>query len=85
MRRRTSSPTVSQHDIYRARVTLTTRSLVTHSYFKLDYINQHWGGRDEYLEELANGNPKARDWQAYARGIVEDAVCFLLLLTSLLY
>ncbi|RDX47041.1 hypothetical protein OH76DRAFT_1355096, partial [Lentinus brumalis] len=46
----------------------------THSYFKLDYINQHWGGRDEYLEELANGNPKARDWQAYARGIVEDAM-----------
>ncbi len=81
-RQRTSCPTVGPNTYHCTDVTLTTSFFVTHSYFKLDYIEQNWGGRDEYLEELANGNPNARDWQAHARGIVEDAVCLLLLLMS---
>ncbi len=53
---------------------LLTPQPVTHPYFKLDYIQQHWGGQEEYLAELAEGNPDARNWQAYAREVVEQTV-----------
>ncbi len=53
---------------------LLTPQPVTHLYFKLDYIQQHWGGQEEYLAELAEGNPEARNWQAYAREVVEQTV-----------
>ncbi|RDX49552.1 hypothetical protein OH76DRAFT_1350567, partial [Lentinus brumalis] len=46
----------------------------TDPYLKLDYIQQHWGGADDYDEAIANGDPYARNWQAYAREIVDDTM-----------
>ncbi len=54
-----------------------TPPLVTHPYFKLDYIKQQWGGEDEYQEAVANGEPFPRNWQAYAQEIVEETVSTL--------
>ncbi len=48
--------------------------LVLHPYYKLAYIEQMWGGEDEYQDDLAAGLPGARNWQAYANEIVEKAV-----------
>ena len=50
---------------------------MTHPYFKLNYIEQQWGGEAEYHEEINNGNPYARNWRAYARETVEEAVLIL--------
>ncbi|TFK82993.1 hypothetical protein K466DRAFT_628748, partial [Polyporus arcularius HHB13444] len=33
-----------------------------------------WGGHDDYLADLTAGVPNARDWQKYAREVVENAV-----------
>ncbi|KAH9856303.1 hypothetical protein C2E23DRAFT_702760, partial [Lenzites betulinus] len=49
-------------------------SLLLHPYYKLAYIEQMWGGEDEYQDDLAAGLPGARNWQAYANEIVEKAM-----------
>ncbi|KZS86568.1 hypothetical protein SISNIDRAFT_399029, partial [Sistotremastrum niveocremeum HHB9708] len=49
-------------------------ALVLHPYYKLEYIKDKWGGKAEQLEEIARGNLDAKDWQAEARRIVEEAV-----------
>jgi len=49
--------------------------LVLHPYFKLTYIKHAWGGEEEEMEEVAAGNLHAKNWQAEARYILEEAVC----------
>ena len=57
-----------------ATVTDTAISSDLHPYYKLEYIEQRWGGEAEYLEDLADGVTNARNWQAYAREVIEAAV-----------
>ncbi len=45
-----------------------------HPYYKLAYITEKWGGHDEYLADVAAGEPNARNWQVYAREVIEKAV-----------
>lgn len=47
---------------------------VLHPYFKLRYIEEQWGGQEEYQANLVNSEPNARNWQKYARGVVKKAV-----------
>ncbi|KAL1947386.1 hypothetical protein VTO73DRAFT_14347 [Trametes versicolor] len=49
-------------------------SLLLHPYYKLAYIEQMWGGEEEYLADVAAGVHNARNWQAYATEIVEKAM-----------
>jgi hypothetical protein len=50
---------------------------VLHPYYKLAYIKLSWGGPDEQAAEIAAGNPKAKNWQAEARKVVEKTVSFI--------
>ncbi|RPD73175.1 hypothetical protein L226DRAFT_438021, partial [Lentinus tigrinus ALCF2SS1-7] len=43
-------------------------------YYKLDYIEQKWGGEAEQQAEIRAGNPDAKNWTAEARKVVENAV-----------
>ncbi|RPD53309.1 hypothetical protein L226DRAFT_576383 [Lentinus tigrinus ALCF2SS1-7] len=47
---------------------------VLHPYFKLHYIEEQWGGEEEYYNDLAAGVLNAQNWQKYAREVVEKAV-----------
>jgi hypothetical protein len=47
---------------------------VLHPYYKLAYIKLTWGGPEEKAEEIAAGNPDAKDWQDEAKKIVESTV-----------
>ena len=47
---------------------------VLHPYFKLEYINKHWGGEEEQKKEIANGNKYAKNWQNEALMVVERVV-----------
>ncbi|KAH9928415.1 hypothetical protein B0H21DRAFT_670095, partial [Amylocystis lapponica] len=49
-------------------------SMFIHPYYKLQYINEQWGGADEQEAERAAGNPHAKNWKAHAHGIVEAAM-----------
>jgi hypothetical protein len=51
-------------------------ALVLHPYYKLSYIAHTWGGEEEEEEEaeILAGNIYARNWQAEARKILENAV-----------
>lgn len=48
--------------------------LVIHPYFKLDWIDEHWGGAKEQQEEILKGNVHAKNWLKEAERIVETAV-----------
>jgi hypothetical protein len=50
------------------------RTLVLHPYYKLAYIKLAWGGKKEQEEEIAAGNPHAKNWQDEARKLVESGV-----------
>lgn len=54
--------------------TSLTPFTVLHPYYKLAYIEQMWGGEEEYQDDLAAGLPGARNWQVYATDIVDKAV-----------
>jgi hypothetical protein len=56
---------------------------VLHPYYKLAYIKLAWGGADEQAEEIAAGNPDAKDWQDEAKKIVENTVRWLFYITIL--
>ena len=45
-----------------------------HPYYKLAYIEENWVGVEEYQAECAAGIPDARNWQEYARQVVDEAV-----------
>jgi hypothetical protein len=47
---------------------------VLHPYYKLAYIKLSWGGPKEQAEEIAQGNPSAKDWHNKAKQIVERMV-----------
>ncbi|RDX42607.1 hypothetical protein OH76DRAFT_1298102, partial [Lentinus brumalis] len=49
-------------------------ALFLHPYFKLRYIEEQWGGEDEYQAELDAGIPNAWNWQQYARDVVEKTM-----------
>ncbi|RPD78605.1 hypothetical protein L226DRAFT_457374 [Lentinus tigrinus ALCF2SS1-7] len=49
-------------------------ALFLHPYFKLHYIEEQWGGEDEYLEDVAARVPNPRNWQKFAREVVEKNV-----------
>ncbi len=53
---------------------LTHAIVVLHPYFKLWYIEEKWGGENDYQAALANGDPNPRNWQQYARDVVEKAI-----------
>ncbi|RDX52411.1 hypothetical protein OH76DRAFT_1316067, partial [Lentinus brumalis] len=46
----------------------------TQPYYRLDYIEQKWGGEQEQRAEIAAGDPDAVNWTAYARTVVENAM-----------
>ena len=45
-----------------------------HPYYKLQYIEDNWGGAEEYARDVAAGVRGARDWVKYARETVDAAV-----------
>lgn len=47
---------------------------VIHPYFKLDWIEEHWGAEEEQQEEIRKGNVDAKNWLREAERIVESAV-----------
>ncbi|KAF8993036.1 hypothetical protein BDZ89DRAFT_973135 [Hymenopellis radicata] len=49
--------------------------LVIHPFYKLSWFEKHWGGAKEQAQEIADGNPNAKNWQEEARKVVEAAVC----------
>ncbi|TFK88464.1 hypothetical protein K466DRAFT_454038, partial [Polyporus arcularius HHB13444] len=49
-------------------------ALYLHPYYKLLYIEEQWGGEEDFLAEVMDGVPNARNWQAFARQTVEDAL-----------
>ncbi|KAI1793595.1 hypothetical protein LXA43DRAFT_885568 [Ganoderma leucocontextum] len=49
-------------------------ALLLHPYYKLDYIERQWGGEEEYLEDLATGEPGAWNWKKHAREVVDRAM-----------
>lgn len=49
-------------------------STVIHPYFKLDWITDHWGGPEEQAREIAEGNKKAKNWQAEGMKVAETMV-----------
>ncbi|KAM6503159.1 hypothetical protein JOM56_000102, partial [Amanita muscaria] len=49
-------------------------SLLLHSYYKLEYITHNWGGAQEQAEEIAAGNPYAKNWQHEAMKAMEAIV-----------
>ncbi|KZS87028.1 hypothetical protein SISNIDRAFT_420140, partial [Sistotremastrum niveocremeum HHB9708] len=53
-------------------------AIFLHPYYKLKYIAQQWGGAEEQAEEMARGNPDAKNWVAEAERIIKEAVSFLL-------
>ncbi|KZS87552.1 hypothetical protein SISNIDRAFT_395834, partial [Sistotremastrum niveocremeum HHB9708] len=48
-----------------------------HPYFKMDYIVKAWGGLEEQMQEIADGDRRAKNWKAEAERIVHDAVHFI--------
>lgn len=48
--------------------------IVLHPYYKLNYIKMAWGGLKEQQEEIAAGNPFAKNWQEEAHETVRKAV-----------
>ncbi len=59
-------------------------STVLHPYYKLDYIEEQWGGLNEYEVDLAAGLPNPINWTAHAREVTEKAVRHLHSRTSYL-
>ena len=55
-------------------IPLLTIIIVLHPYYKLDYINFKWGGREEQEEEQSKGNQDAKNWQEEAREVIENTV-----------
>lgn len=55
-------------------LTLSPPHLVLHPYYKLNYIEEQWGGAEEYEADVEAGDPHARDWQKHAREVVDKAV-----------
>ncbi|PIL25949.1 hypothetical protein GSI_11703 [Ganoderma sinense ZZ0214-1] len=49
-------------------------AMLLHPYYKLNYIEEQWGGAEEYTADLEAGDPHARDCQKYARDVVDKAV-----------
>ncbi|KZS86796.1 hypothetical protein SISNIDRAFT_420517, partial [Sistotremastrum niveocremeum HHB9708] len=49
-------------------------ALVLHPYFKLEYIDEKWGGAEEQAKEIAKGYPDAVNWQAEARRVLHEHV-----------
>ncbi|KAF5368777.1 hypothetical protein D9615_010411 [Tricholomella constricta] len=49
-------------------------ALVLHPYFKIQYIKLAWGGMVEQAAEIADGNLDAKNWQAEAELIVDNAM-----------
>jgi hypothetical protein len=49
-------------------------ALVLHLYYKLNYIKMAWGGEEEQQQEIAAGNPDAKNWQKEAERIVENTM-----------
>lgn len=47
---------------------------VLHPYYKLDYIVDKWGGKDEQENLRAQGVKDAIDWNQHAMEIFEKAV-----------
>ena len=55
-------------------LTLFSPRLVLHPYYKLNYIEEQWGGAEEYAADVKAGDPHAWDWQKHAREVVDKAV-----------
>ncbi|KAM6502312.1 hypothetical protein JOM56_002289, partial [Amanita muscaria] len=49
-------------------------SLFLHPYYGSEYIRMAWGGEEEWIEEVANGNLDAKNWQDEAMKVLEKAV-----------
>ncbi|KAI1796502.1 hypothetical protein LXA43DRAFT_879770, partial [Ganoderma leucocontextum] len=49
-------------------------ALLLHPYYKLDYIEEQWGGQNEYEADLAAGLPNPINWTAHAREVTEKAM-----------
>ncbi|RPD52736.1 hypothetical protein L227DRAFT_514341, partial [Lentinus tigrinus ALCF2SS1-6] len=49
-------------------------ALYLHPYYKLLYIKEQWGGEAEFHADLLAGIEMPRNWQAYAREVVETAL-----------
>lgn len=45
-----------------------------HPYYKLDWVENNWGGAEEQAEEIVAGDPFAQDWKAEVRQLVSDTV-----------
>lgn len=52
-----------------------TSSTVIHSYYKLNWIELHWGGANEQAEAIQRGKKGARNWLDEAEELVETVVC----------
>lgn len=48
---------------------------VIHPYYKLHWIELHWGGAETQAAEIAMGNLNAKNWVDEAEKIVEAKVC----------
>lgn len=55
-------------------IRLNLHSTVLHPYFKLEYIDEKWGGAEEQAKEIAKGYPDAVNWQAEARRVLHEHV-----------
>lgn len=54
---------------------LITFILVIHPYYKLNWIELHWGGAATQAEAIKNGDKHARNWVDEAEKLVEATVC----------
>ena len=54
--------------------TNSSLSIVIHPYYKLHWIELHWGGADTQQAEFDHGNYDAKNWVDEAEKIVEATV-----------
>ncbi|KAF9016916.1 hypothetical protein BDP27DRAFT_1251619, partial [Rhodocollybia butyracea] len=58
-------------------------SLFIHPYYKLNWIELHWGGADAQAEAIAGGDGYAQNWMDEAEKLVEATVCACLFFSGL--
>lgn len=59
--------------------------LVIHPYYKLNWIELHWGGAEAQAEAVLRGESNARNWVDEAEKLVESAERAQCIVVYLLY
>ncbi|KZS88169.1 hypothetical protein SISNIDRAFT_418509 [Sistotremastrum niveocremeum HHB9708] len=53
-------------------------SMAIHPHYKLMWIECNWGGAETQAEEIAAGDPDAKNWHDEARKTLESTVCTII-------